>query len=346
MTLSQIYTQQVLNNLAMFVQNPDALPFFAFPNQGTTQIQDTGNIGNIGYLAPNFMSDPFTLNASRQTSENWVLVPVSDPDKLKLMRCAYREAIASTIGVNRNDNTACPDCQSLRSDFYGPDGSDDGKPDGGEKEPCLKSPPWFQWGCKKHARLPKTAPCQYVGYYCGVYVCVPPEGREMLTRLTLAILDYAVNDSEQYQKRTKQVEIYLDKDGEPTTAVNAVKRIIATIPIDEPSNSLAVLDKSAAAAAFVARFGRKMASELLAEARSAGVSEGALVTLKYWKAVIVTEYPVRFREALKFLQENELRPQDIPSAQLLKGPAAIEKKGAANAGLQLLQQQLNAAQPR
>ena len=52
MTLSDIYTQQVLNNLAMFIRNPDALPFFAFPNQGTTQIQDTGNIGNLGYVTP------------------------------------------------------------------------------------------------------------------------------------------------------------------------------------------------------------------------------------------------------------------------------------------------------
>ena len=33
-TLTDIYEQQVLNNLAMFVYDPNSLPFFSFPNAG------------------------------------------------------------------------------------------------------------------------------------------------------------------------------------------------------------------------------------------------------------------------------------------------------------------------
>ena len=111
MTLGDIYTKQVLNNLAMFIQNPDALPFFGFPNQGTTQIQDTGTIGGPGYSGGHFMTSPFDLNASQATTENWVLVPVTDPAKLATVRCAYRQAIASCIGMNLNDIAGCPDCR-------------------------------------------------------------------------------------------------------------------------------------------------------------------------------------------------------------------------------------------
>ncbi len=136
-TLSDIYTQQVLNNLAMFVQNPDALPFFAFPNQGTTQIQDQGTIGGPGYSSGRFASSAFGLNASRQATENWVLVPVSDPAKLSLMRCAYQQAIASCVGSDRGAITACSDCQELRKQFYGPRGSATGRPGSTRTLPAL-----------------------------------------------------------------------------------------------------------------------------------------------------------------------------------------------------------------
>ena len=243
MTLSDIYSQQVLNNLAMFVQNPDALPFFAFPNQGTTSIQDTSSIAGPGYTSANFGTSAFDLNASRQATENWVLVPVSDPAKLALMRCAYQQAIASTMGTPMNRGAGCPDCAGLRSDFYGPKKSASGKPDSAGNLPCLDFPPWFNWGCEKHAKLPKHRACHTIGSYCGVYVCVPPECREMLTRLTMTILDYAVNDPSQFGKRTKQVALYLDARGKLTNQANYVRSITATIPIDQSSADLLVLDK-------------------------------------------------------------------------------------------------------
>jgi hypothetical protein len=269
MTLSDIYTQQVLNNLAMFVQNPNSLPFFAFPNQGTTSIQDTGNIGNPGYSSGHFSSSAFLLNASRQATENWVLVPVSDPAKLALMRCAYQQAIASTMSIRLSDGAGCPDCAELRSDFYGPKVSATRKLDPGAEAPCLEFPPWFTWGCEKHAKLPKNRACQTIGSYCGTFVCVPPESRDMLTRLTTAILDYAVNDPTQFVKRTKDVALFLDARGQFTTVDKAVKTIKATIPIDQKSEDLRILDNGTVWLKFFENgFKKKDADDLVTAARS------------------------------------------------------------------------------
>jgi hypothetical protein len=356
-TLSDIYTQQVLNNLAMFIRNPDALPFFAFPNQGTTQIQDTGNIGNLGYVAPNFVSDPFSLNASRQVSENWVLEPIRDPAKLALMRCAYRQAIATCIGRNLNNDTTCPDCRALREDFYGAPGIAPGEGQKHPDQPCLDSPCWLVWGCKKHAYFPKQSPCHLVGSYCDLYVSVPPEGRDMLTRLTLAILDYAVNDPAQFAKRTKQVQVHLDAEGKPTTQANATTIITATIPIDRPSRHVVALDsvKAPAYIRFLELFGKQTfdgkpaALALLDKARQ--LSGPNMNATGYWVNLRLDREDLQkvWGDLLKpaqFVKEHGIRPEDIPSADLLEGRDIYEQKGSAAAGLQPLAQRLKAVYPQ
>ena len=55
-----------------------------------------------------------------------------------------------------------------------------------------------------------------VGEYCGCYVWVLPEGQDQLTKLTLAILDYALHEPP--VKRTKQVDYNIDEYGLPTTS--------------------------------------------------------------------------------------------------------------------------------
>ena len=42
-TTSDIFTQQVLDNLAMFVYDSNSLPFFTFPNGGSNRVTDSGN---------------------------------------------------------------------------------------------------------------------------------------------------------------------------------------------------------------------------------------------------------------------------------------------------------------
>jgi hypothetical protein len=344
-TLADIYTQQVVNNLAMFVHNPDALPFFAFPNQGTTSIQDTGNVGNPGYVSQNFVTSPFTLNASRQATENWVLSPISDPAKLALMRCAYRQAISSHVGVDLVSESSCPPCSDIRRDFYGPADSDSSNPRANEELPCLNSPCWFCTGPK----VPKNCECPYVGCYCGTYVWVPPEGREMLTRLTLTILDYAVNDPKQFEKRTKQVELYLDANGNISyTTQNGVK-VTATIPIDEPNAAIAVLDRANDYRAFFLRFRKETADRLIEAARKDISGYDQLSPdqkLEYWQKQKPEEWPdEELRKAVQFLLDRKIAPMQIPYESVLRGRALYQRKGAATDHLQALGQLLNAANP-
>lgn len=362
MTLSELYTQQVLNNLAMFVQNPDALPFFAFPNQGTTSIQDTGNIGNPGYESSRFMSSAFVLNGARQTTENWVLVPVSDPAKLGLMRCAYRQAIASCIGVDLT-HAGCPSCRDLRKDFHGPPDPAAKNPQENEELPCLDSACWLRWSCKKH--LPKKGDSRYVGRYGDLYVWIPPGGREMLTRLTMAILDYAVNDAVQYEKRTKQVEIWVDDTGEVVNEVNeagdprtGVRKITATIPIDFASGNLAILDTYGE---FLRKFPAGTKQRLLDRGKAFGASDEDLDNLEYWEDLPLDAFASGFvvvsgvrkqllppdeslREPARWIKKHNVIPRDIPDDdELLRGPALYQRKGSASAGLQAYEQRLTAA---
>ena len=350
-TLSDVYTQQVLDNLAKFIQDPYALPFFAFPNQGTTAIQDTGSIAGPGYIATNFITVPFGFAANRQATENWVLVPVSDPAKLALMRCAYQQAISSSIGQDLVSMSACPDCKELRRDFYGANERKGAHQSRHEELPCLNSSPWLSWGCKKS--VPKDCHAPYVGAYRDLYVWVPPEGREMLTRLTLTILDYAVNDASQFSKRTKTVELYLDKNGNPVNSDKAVKQITAVIPIDLPSEAVADLDNYYGE--FLSRFGAEMAAQLKARAAQGGVSADDINSLAYWKEIkgkdldefleVFTDKK-RTREAILFIQAHRIALGRMPTNdEYLRGPALYERKGSASAGLQSLGERLRAASP-
>lgn len=338
MTLSELYTQQVLNNLAMFVQNPDALPFFAFPNQGTTSIQDTANIGNPGYSSGQFASSQFILNGSRQTTENWVLVPISDPAKLALMRCAYRQAISSCAGIDFTD-ADCPSCRKLRRDFHGPPDPEEPNPQANEELPCLDAPCWFRLCCKRH--VPKGGSGTCVGCYGEVCLWVPPEGVHMLTKLTLQILDYAVNDAVQFAKRTKTVEIYVDKNGKVIDEkAPGARKIIATIPIDMPSEAVAKLDVYGD---FLRRFPRGAAQRLLDRAGELGVEGDNLKSAEYWRKVPDSDFPETLRGPLHWIKEFGITPGDIPDDDaLLRGPL-FERKGSASAGLQPLQQRLDAA---
>ena len=75
-----------------------------------------------------------------------------------------------------------------------------------------------------------------MGEYRGCYVWVTPEGQDQLTKLTLAILDYALHDPP--IMRTKEVVYYLDEYGLPTTQQRSVGKVTATVAIDERPQSL------------------------------------------------------------------------------------------------------------
>ncbi len=236
--------QQVLDNLAMFVANPNAMPYFSFPNQSAASVQDTGNAGvvpgfgrsTVAPLGAFWLSSlGLSFSAQRQQQEGFTITPVNDPRKLELMRCAYQQAVGRCCGGGMS--TTCPDCQTRFKVFYtgDPDGDIRERTKGIVTTECLKKDGcWFHVACAKcYHRYSK---CCAVGHYCGVYVCVPPEGRDELTKLTLAILDFAIHDPP--QQITKTVVYYIDEYGLPTVQRQAVGQVTASIGVTERTESL------------------------------------------------------------------------------------------------------------
>lgn len=91
-TLTDIYEQQVLDNLAMFVHNRHAVPFFAVPGGGTATVTDRGSLGASTLNGPGHtILGP--LGLSRDNQQSWGLLPVTEPDKLRTMKAHYQAAI-------------------------------------------------------------------------------------------------------------------------------------------------------------------------------------------------------------------------------------------------------------
>ncbi|HEY5315552.1 MAG TPA: hypothetical protein VIK18_23680 [Pirellulales bacterium] len=243
-TVADIHQQQVLNNLAMFVYNPNSMPCFSYPTQGVNQVINTTNAGytqgfayaGMGPRAGTFLLNSlgFSLNGSHESSEAFTMVPINDPRKLELMRCAYQIA-ASSCGRGAPAAT-CPDCQARFGIFYtgDPHGNIRESTVGTVTKDCLGTECWFHVGCRKC--VPHDCDCIYVGQYCGVYVWVLPQGRDELAKLTLAILDYAMRDPP--VRLTKEVVYYIDEHGLPTTQHESVGKVTANIAINERNEGL------------------------------------------------------------------------------------------------------------
>ena len=255
--------QQVLDNLAMFVYNPNSMPYFSYANQGGAQVTDQANgsasagwgranlypttpispAGFTGFIPFPFLLSSIGLNAGAQRSqqEAFTVTPVNDPRKLELMRCAYQLAVAN-CGRGAVSGT-CPDCQTRFKVFYTGDPNGDIRQgaNGIVTSECLQSNCcWFHIGCKKC--VPKQCSCTPVGEYCGCYVWVCPEGQDQLTKLSLVILDYAMHEPP--VKRTKQVDYYIDEYGLPTTSQRSVGKVTANVAIDERVEGLLKVDQA------------------------------------------------------------------------------------------------------
>jgi hypothetical protein len=225
-TVHDIHQQQVLDNLAMFVCNPSAFPYFSIASQGSSAVANQAalTVANqwqrtLGVFS--FFQLVATPTANHSVNENWTLNPVNDSVKLSLMRCAYQRALGSCIGIS--PSCIDPNCNQLFETFYPAQRSmrlplDDDCTTrcritwGASTEPT--NPPvsrglphvsgivtpsaltdrgcWFCWGPK--SRVPQRLDPSFVGHYRNTYLWVPKKGREELTKLTLLILDIAYYD--------------------------------------------------------------------------------------------------------------------------------------------------------
>jgi hypothetical protein len=184
-TLTDLNYQQVLNNVALFVANPSSLPSVSVINAGTVTVADQKTYNTSATYSPTLtfaqqgggalpiLTLLFNPSGQRNVTENWSLVPVTDVDNLRRIRCAFQLLV-----LDGGQTTDCESCLDLLQRFYL------GETD---RMDCVIPRGWFYAGCKKD--VPKNA-C-YVGRYGDTYVWVLPDGVEGLTRFTMTVIDLA-----------------------------------------------------------------------------------------------------------------------------------------------------------
>ena len=213
-TITDLYYEQVMNNIALHAANPDALPYFSYPATGQNVIQRTATgsyqlgwdlITAAGSLFKRYLFDKqfAQVTASSQNGETWTTATTYDPDKVQLMKFAYDKAFGNIIP--EHDNALC-------NFMYKPDSADavincnackgeKGISGGGYGITNVPGfpldyykkvyPGWFSVGSKHD--VPKEA-C-YVGHCGKTYVWVMPNQMPDLSNFTLAILDIATYQS-------------------------------------------------------------------------------------------------------------------------------------------------------
>jgi len=193
--LTSVHEKQVLDNLAMFLDNPEALPFYAMPGTGSAQVTDNGQLSASPLNGPTHtVLGPLAL--SRNNRLLMASTPVTDPAKLKRMRCAYRRAIGIGDGSDY-----CIDCCKVTREFFGT-GDDATKC----CDCCSIQPLMIERVSKRIAHKP----CEKAGHYCGTYIRVCPESYADFTRLVMLIMDYAANSPKAPPaKKTMSVTRYL-----------------------------------------------------------------------------------------------------------------------------------------
>jgi hypothetical protein len=330
-----VVQQQVMDNLAMFVYDYNSMPYFSCPSQGGAQVVDQATAGgSVGWgRANNYfgtqtvgaagfpLTVPLLLNAvglsgsgQRSQQESFIVTPVNDPRKLELMRCAYQLAVRS-CGRGAVSAT-CPDCQTRFKVFYTGDPNGDIRQGANgivTSESLNSTCCWFHIGCKKC--LPKHCPCIAVGEYCGCYVWVLPEGQDELTKLTLAILDYALHDPP--GKRSKEIVYYVDEYGLPTTKQNSVGTVTANVAIDESPEGLLKMSQ-----------GEERALLDLLDYRHQHVKERLLATSSPEEQKALLEESRMLEAKLDFLKHQMrsggLREQYFPRSPISTGPSVLQ----------------------
>ena len=184
-TLTDLNYQQVMDNVARFVHNPSSMPSIAIISAGTVTVGDQKSINGNATYAPTLaffqqqgagmpiVNMLFNPSASRTVTENWSMMPVTDIDNLRRIRCAFQLVV-----LKGGQTSNCEECLEMLKRFYL------GETDRME---CEVPTGWFMVGGKKD--VPKDA-C-HVGHHCGTYVWVMPGGVEGLTRFTMNILELA-----------------------------------------------------------------------------------------------------------------------------------------------------------
>jgi hypothetical protein len=223
-TLTDLNYQQVLNNVAMFMANPSAMPAVAVVTSGTVTVTDQKAFSASATYSPTLpfsqqgggalpiLTLLFNPSVQRQLTENWTAVPVTDVDSLRRIRCAFQLLV-----LHGEQTSDCENCRRLLEDFFLGES---------DRMDCLIPAGWYGTGCK--ASAPRDA-C-YVGQCGTTYVWVMPDGLEGLTRFTMTVLELATGKPHAPMKtvvRTYKADGKLDNTQVTTSEIDtdALERI-------------------------------------------------------------------------------------------------------------------------
>src|SRR5579883_1262173 len=92
-TVADLQTQQVLDNLAMFACNPNALAWHFKLSGGTTQVTDQGTSIGSAVMGKVPFATTTSLTGQRGVVNQWSGVPTIDPDDLEMLQLAYQKAV-------------------------------------------------------------------------------------------------------------------------------------------------------------------------------------------------------------------------------------------------------------
>jgi hypothetical protein len=204
-TLTTITEQQVLDNLAMYVNSPGSTPYFALPDAGGTTTRQGANITAGLQFDPTTLTGE-TLGATGDGGheENWTVKPILEPERVVLMKCLLAHVTGDYRAV------PCEDCVARLSSFFGADFE--------QKIPSR----WYTVSDKKPCSWPKKC-CLKYGHYCGTYVSVDHDAFDCLSRVTVAFLDIATADDSAFLlDQVVQIEETFTYEGRTVKAIRNV----------------------------------------------------------------------------------------------------------------------------
>lgn len=206
-SLSDLRYTHILDNLAMMVRNPAAIPNPVVISGGVVQVSDNGaGTGDITNIFPYGL-----LTASRTVSEQWSLSPLQNAEKLRLMRCCY----AVLLGVPLQHDSAC--IEELQQAL-------------GEEDLCAAIPRgWFHVGGRRD--VPRSA--RYCGRYQDTHVWVTDDGLADFSTFYLTMMRLY-----QLELEKKTATVTRTYDGSPAEGVLAqtVVQTVEQLPIANQPN--------------------------------------------------------------------------------------------------------------
>jgi hypothetical protein len=206
-SLAELRYTHILDNLALMVANPAAVPNPVVISGGVVQVSDNGaGTGDITNIFPFGL-----LNASRTVSEQWSLSPLQNAEKLALMRCAFQILLNSQLQYD-------PPCAEQLQHALGCDDLCEAIPRG-----------WFHAGCKRD--VPKTA--LYCGHYQDTYVWVMDDGLNDFSKFYLTMMRLY-----QLELEKKTANVTRTYEGGPADGVlsQTVVQTVEELPLTDTPN--------------------------------------------------------------------------------------------------------------